>query len=239
MRYWRREIFLFSMAKFKNKYRIESNRLKGWNYANNGLYFITIVTQNRECNLGHIENNEMIKSKFGEIVNDEWYKSFEMRNELFLHEYILMPNHLHAIMELINIGDGLRTDAGTDIGTDTGMGMDTTTDIGMATVIGRDERPFVSTTPSTPSMPQRQPKSISSFIAGFKSSVNSKIDDYIDAHNLNLPKYNRNNHFFQPNYHDHIIRDNTSYQNIKNYIIENPLKWQADTFHPKNPDTDN
>lgn len=218
------------MAKFKNKYRIESNRLKGWNYANNGLYFITIVTQNRECNLGHIENNEMIKSKFGEIVNDEWYKSFEMRNELFLHEYVLMPNHIHAIVELINMGgrDGLGTD------------------IGMETDTGRDERPFVSTSSpsSSPSLsssspssspPQRQPKSISSFIAGFKSSVNSKIDDYIDAHNLNIPKYNRNNHFFQPNYHDHIIRDNTSYQNIKNYIIENPSKWQADTFHPKNP----
>ena len=47
--------------------------------------------------------------------------------------------------------------------------------------------------------PIRLPKSISSFIAGFKSSVNSKIDDYIDDNQLTIPKYNKNNHFFQPN----------------------------------------
>ncbi len=41
-------------------------------------------------------------------------------------------------------------------------------------------------------------------MAGFKSAVNTKIDDYIDENQLSIPKYNRNNHFFQPNYHDHI-----------------------------------
>ena len=44
----------------------------------------------------------------------------------------------------------------------------------------------------------RKPKSISSFIAGFKSAVNAKIDDYIDDHRLDIPKYNRDNHFFNP-----------------------------------------
>jgi REP element-mobilizing transposase RayT len=75
------------------------------------------------------------------------------------------------------------------------------------------------------------PKSISSFFGGFKSAVNSKIDDYIDEHQLNIPKYNRNNHFFQPNYHDHIIRDEQSYHRISNYIINNPAKWCDDKFY--------
>ena len=53
----------------------------------------------------------------------------------------------------------------------------------------------------------RKPKSISSFIAEYKSVINSQIDDYIDKSNSDIPKYNRNNHFFRPNYHDHIIRN--------------------------------
>jgi REP element-mobilizing transposase RayT len=77
-----------------------------WDYSDNGLYFITIVTQNRECNLGNIvEKNGHVcvqLSDFGKIVRDEWLKSFEIRNELFRDEYIIMPNHLHAILVLNN-----------------------------------------------------------------------------------------------------------------------------------------
>jgi len=55
--------------------------------------------------------------------------------------------------------------------------------------------------PQTQSQSQTQslhrlPKSISSFVGGFKSSVNSKINDFIEQYQLPIPKYNRNNHFF-------------------------------------------
>jgi REP element-mobilizing transposase RayT len=80
----------------------------------------------------------------------------------------------------------------------------------------------------------RKPKSISSFVAGFKSAINSKIDNFIDEHNLDILKYNRNNHFFQPNYHDHIIRNDSEYQRIKEYIVNNPSKWNDDKFNPTN-----
>jgi REP element-mobilizing transposase RayT len=88
--------------------------------------------------------------------------------------------------------------------------------------------------PTTPRIPPftRKPKSISSFIAGFKSAVNSKIDDYIDEHRLDIPKYNRQNHFFQPNYYDRVIRNKQGYHRIKNYIIDNPTKWLEDNFNP-------
>ncbi|MBS1647246.1 MAG: hypothetical protein JST67_07890, partial [Bacteroidetes bacterium] len=82
-----------------------------------------------------------------------------------------------------------------------------------------------------PSSFHRLPKSISSFVGGFKSAINSKMDDHIDERNLTIPKYNRNNHFFQPNYHDHIIRGNKSYERIKNYIINNPRNWDNDKFN--------
>jgi REP element-mobilizing transposase RayT len=137
-----------------------------------------------------------------------------------------MPNHLHAIVVINNdeimMGNGDGGDGGGDNGGDGGGdgGGDNVETHGRASL----PQPQLQTL-------HRLPKSISSFFGGFKSAVNSKIDDYIDEHQLNIPKYNRNNHFFQPNYHDHIIRDEQSYHRISNYIINNPAKWCDDKFY--------
>jgi putative transposase len=64
--------------RFQNKYQIQSLRMPKWDYSGNGIYFITLVTQNRECNLGQIRNGEIILSDFGKIINDEWLKSFDI-----------------------------------------------------------------------------------------------------------------------------------------------------------------
>lgn len=179
--------------KYQNKYRIKSHRMPNWDYSGTGYYFITIVTQNMVCNLGKIKNQKMILSDFGKIIEIEWHKSFKIRNELFLDEFIMMPNHLHAIIILKKnkINDSQKS-----------------------------QNQFI-----------RKPKSISSFIGGFKSAITTKIDDFIDENNLDIPKYNKNNHFFQPNYNDHIIRNNAEYHRIKNYIINNPKKWNNDKFN--------
>ncbi len=196
---------------YKNKYRIKSHRLQGWNYAGNGYYFITLVTQHRVCNLGKIKNNKIMLSGFGKIVETEWYKSFEIRRELFLDEFIIMPNHLHAIIILNKKNDIVSHDSHVETH-------------GRASLqYHQYHRPEF----------YRKPKSISSFIAGYKSAINTKIDDYIDLHNLNILKYNRKNHFFQPNYYDHIIRNNDEYWRIKNYIINNLKNWNDDTFFNK------
>lgn len=203
------------MAKYNNKYRIESNRKPNWDYSKNGLYFITIVTQNRICNLGEIKNNEMILSDFGKIVENEWFKSFEMRKELILDEFIIMPNHLHAIVEIDTVETHGRASETHGVSVETHGVLNHKTHV-------------------SASVAERLPKSIATFIGGFKSAVNSKIDDFIDENKLTIPKYNRKNHFFQPNYHDHIIKNHTSYLNIKNYIIKNPIKWEEDMFKNKN-----
>lgn len=88
--------------RYLNKYRIPSNRLRGWNYAQNGCYFITIVTNDRKQIFGKIVDGQMILNNIGEIVNAEFLKSFEMRDELYLGEYVIMPNHIHAILILDN-----------------------------------------------------------------------------------------------------------------------------------------
>lgn len=220
------------MDKFRNKYRIQSHRMPNWDYAGSGYYFITIVTQNRECNLGNIVNTSMILSDFGKIVENEWYKSFEIRSELFLDEFILMPNHLHAIIILEKIKNEKTTNMNGLHGTHgTGTHGTHVETHGRASLQSPEQSIKQSIKQSIEPIFIRKPKSISSFIAGFKSAIYSKIDDYIDENNLNIPKYNRNNHFFQPNYHDHIIRNNAEYKRIKNYIINNPLNWDKDKFY--------
>ncbi|PWD98242.1 transposase [Marinilabilia rubra] len=193
---------------FCNKYRSESHRFPGWNYAGNGMYYLTLVTQDRDCNLGHIADAKMYLSDFGEIVNTEWLKSFDIREELILDEYQIMPNHIHAIVKISKRGN---------------WPVDTH---GRAYLQDIDGRAYL----------QRLPKSISSFIGGFKAGVNSKIDDFIDEKHLRIPKYNKNNHFFQHNYHDHVIRNREEYLKIKNYIIQNPKNWDKDEFN--NPQDD-
>jgi len=225
------------MRKYKNKYRIDSHRRRGWNYNRKGLYFITIVTQNRECILGRINEGAMIPSDFGVIVNQEWYKSFRIRDELILHEYILMPNHLHAIVELRNItpietnGRSSLSEHGRSSLSEHGRSSLSEHDRSSLSEHGRSSLSEHDRPPSHPNdqqfMPKRLPKSISSFLAGFKCAVNSKIDDYIDENQLNIPKYNRKNHFFQPNYHDRIIRNKYAYHRIKKYIIDNPRNWNG------------
>lgn len=220
------------MNKFRNKYRIASHRKPGWDYSANGLYFITLVTQHRICNLGDVVDSKMKLSDFGKIVHQEWLKSFEIRAELFCDEYVIMPNHLHAIVEI-----NKPVDTHGQIVDSHDQNVDTH---GRAYQRRNEPLPQInSTEPIEPlnqkkrNMPVRLPKSISSFIAGFKSAVNTKIDDYIDLHQLNIPKYNRNNHFFQSNYHDRIIRDEMEYQRIKKYIINNPYCWKTDKLNNK------
>ena len=89
------------MALFKNKYRIESNRCPNWDYSSPGYYFITICTKNRECILGKINKFQVILSEIGKIVEEEWLKSFEIRKELECDLYVIMPNHIHAIVGII------------------------------------------------------------------------------------------------------------------------------------------
>ena len=212
------------MEKFRSKYRIRTHRKPRWDYSAGALYFVTIVTQYRECNLGVIVNNEMQLSDFGNIVKHEWLKSFTIRRELILHQYAIMPNHLHAVFEICNIHRN-----NTTIGNGNDNGEDR-----------RDTRPCVSTESraieSSDNLmikrnpPVRLPKSISSFMAGFKSAVNTKIDDYMDANQIKSLKYNRKNHFFQPNYYDHIIRNEQEYRSIKYYIANNPRNWNNDTL---------
>ena len=87
-------------SKFQNKYRIPSARWQSWDYSSEGLYFITINVVHHECLFGSIIDKEMYLSAYGQIAAEEWEKSFEIRTELFCDTFVIMPNHIHAILRI-------------------------------------------------------------------------------------------------------------------------------------------
>ena len=76
------------MALYRNKYRIASARLQGWDYSSAGWYFVTICTKGMECWLGNVNNSEMQLSTIGNIVAEEWQKTEQIRNNVTLDEYV-------------------------------------------------------------------------------------------------------------------------------------------------------
>ncbi len=86
------------MTLFQDKYRVESTRLRGWDYSSAGLYFVTICTCGRECFFGDVVDGEMRLTHICEIVVDEWQKTPAIRTNIELDEWIVMPNHLHGII---------------------------------------------------------------------------------------------------------------------------------------------
>lgn len=81
---------------FKNKYRIPSARMKGWDYSTPGWCFITICTRDKRCLFGEVIHNGVRLNHIGEIVREEWENSFQIRKELVCDTYIIMPDHIHG-----------------------------------------------------------------------------------------------------------------------------------------------
>src|SRR5690606_30965470 len=84
-----------------HKHHRRSIRLKGYDYAQEGLYFITICCQDRAHLFGHIDNGEMILNAYGKIAHAEWQNTEQIRNNCRIHEFIIMPNHIHGIIEIL------------------------------------------------------------------------------------------------------------------------------------------
>jgi putative transposase len=204
--------------KFQNKYRIPSARASWWNYASYAAYFVTICTKHRQHYFGEIVETQCIASAstdvetqcvasastdvetqcvaslqptvIGNIKKQEWLNTPSIRPDmnLELDEFIIMPNHFHAI---IWIGEN-----------------EFNRDVCICDC--RDAMHRVSTIANTNAKNATvnkfgpQSKNLSSIIRGFKSAVTT----YATTTNIAFG--------WQSRFHDHIIRDEESYQRIKN-----------------------
>lgn len=165
-----------------------SIRLNGYDYSQAGLYFVTICCANREHRFGIIENDEMILNDAGKIANEYWLEIPKHFPNAVLHEHVVMPNHIHGIVELTD-----------------------------ATTVGAEN--FLPLHPRN-EFQKMIPRSIGSIVKGFKIGVTKWFRNNTDIETV-----------WQRNYHEHIIRNEQSYQTISDYIINNPAKWKDDKFY--------
>jgi putative transposase len=84
--------------KFNDKYRIKSARLEGYDYRNEGLYYVTICTKNRTNFFGKCENGIMLLNDLGKLAEDCWLAIPTHFLNISLDEFTIMPNHIHGIV---------------------------------------------------------------------------------------------------------------------------------------------
>jgi hypothetical protein len=134
-----------------------SIRLKGHDYSRPGAYFVTIVTQDRLHLFGEVKNGKMILNEFGIIVAEEWKRSEEIRKEIIIDVFVIMPNHIHGILMINPLPDSNRFDRDKPIETNGTVGLDET--IMGADGCRRGDRPVAPTAPipHTQSIPRPPP----------------------------------------------------------------------------------
>jgi putative transposase len=214
------------MPLFKNTYQTESNRLKNWDYSSEAIYFITLVAQNRECIFGAIDEGEMILNNNGKIIETELLKSITIREHWFFHNWVIMPNHIHLLVEIKN--DNFIPFVETHCS---------------ASLPGASlQLESESHSESKPRKLSRKPNSISSFVAIFKSVTTKQINTLINNNDAKRrdalqcvstiePEQTMINTIWQSNYHDHIVRNYNSFDTIYHYIKNNPKNWNTDSIN--------
>ena len=195
-----------------------SIRFKGYDYTQAGLYFITICCQNRACLFGEIENGKMMLNDAGAIANDCWLNIPNHFPNAILHEYVIMPNHVHGIIELVGANnhspESNQHSPESKLHSPKMHLHSSKNKINNVSGIGDNRAKNVS--------PLRSPsKTVGSVVRGFKIGVTKWMRQNTDTF-----------YIWQRNYWEHIIRDDKSHENISQYIINNPTKWNNDKLNP-------
>ncbi|MEW5677166.1 transposase [Flavobacterium enshiense] len=203
------------MKKFKNKYRIDTARAKWWDYKNEGLYFITICTKNRKHLFGFVKDGEMILNEYGKIVLDCWQDLPNHYPNIVLDEFCIMPNHIHCIVGVDNSVFSDYSDYSNHSVYSVETGLKPVCTLPVCTL------PVCTLSVCTLSAKEVKIHGVFEFIRALKSFSSRKINEVRNCKGVSN---------WQERFHDHIIRNENEYNRIKNYIVNNPKKWDEDSF---------
>lgn len=192
------------MEKFKGKYRVPTARASFWDYGWNGHYFITICTKDKKHYFGKISDGKMHLSTIGEIALEIWKEIPGTFPYAKLDSFVVMPNHIHGIIEIDKNADGIPE--GNQYCSVNRIEKQSSDKLGGKGGITGHMNPMNN-------------KNLSRIIRWYKGSVT------YDARIFN-PAFE-----WHARYHDHIIRDFESYEKISNYIEMNPEKWSDDKYY--------
>lgn len=228
------------MTKYNpNIHHRRSIRLKGYDYSQAGLYFITICCQNHVHRFGTITNGEMNLNEYGQIAYDEWIKLTERFTNFELDVFQIMPNHMHGIILLTDSSVRAGFTPAPDLEEEgQPQGIDSPVGAGFtpAPDIEEEKEPAQGIDSPAPDLEKRQPQgtapttknpTISAIIGAYKSLLTNGCLKIYKSKNQTMGK------LLQRDYFEHIIRSEQDYQRISKYILNNPAKWTEDKFNVK------
>ena len=225
--------------KFQNKYRIPSARLQNWDYSSNGGYFITICTQNRVHYFGEIKDAAMQLSTIGQLAEHYWKEIPNHFPFVKLGNFVVMPNHVHGILIINKCHDN--NDIASENNDIAPENDDNTAETRLIASVQDNIAPntrFISPENDDNTSQTRLIASVRDDeinIGGFAGDKNPMFHDSISKiirwYKGRCSFEIRKSHAsfeWQSRFHDHIIRNAHSYENIQNYIRDNPKKWKED-----------
>ena len=203
-----------------------SIRLKGYDYSQAGAYFVTMVTQDRECQFGEIAEDDFRPNSAGEMIARWWQELSNKFPSVELDEYVIMPNHFHGIIVIVE-------DKGSKEGEHVGSPQlgapqpGAPRSVGADLRVGPDQGEHIgSPQPGAPQ--QRRHAPLSQIIQWFKTMT---TNEYIrGVKQCGWPQFRGK--LWQRNYYERIIRDESELALIRKYIAENPVKWALDQENP-------
>lgn len=194
-------------------------RMKGYDYSQPGLYFITICCHDKKHLFGKIIDGQMVLNNAGQIAQKCWLEIPKHFPNVILHEFVIMPNHVHGIIEFTPTVGAKYFSPDNDDDTAKHFLPDNDNDISknISTKINDNSgAKNISPLPKSPS------KTVGSVVRGFKIGVTKWMRKNTDVYDV-----------WQRNYYENIIRNAQSYQRISKYIENNPAKWKDDRFYGK------
>ena len=197
------------------KHDRRSIRLDGYDYAQPGGYFVTLCVQDRVCLFGNVVDGRMRLNRFGQVVAGRW-RWLEQRYAHVRHDaWVVMPNHLHGIVVLTG-GDANRGGNGGRRSSRGGSRTAPTTTVNKPT----PDEP----TPDEPAPAKSSKrKPLGRLIGAFKTVSTKRMNQMRDTPGERI---------WQRNFYERIVRDAREHARIRQYIRDNPRRWNADRYRP-------
>jgi len=194
--------------------------LKGYDYSREGLYFVTICVQDRVCLFGKVEDGKMVLNDFGEIAQQELLRTKEVRPNVEIDSFVVMPNHVHFIIHIISdvvgrgklhLPDYKNNDGKLYLPDDENGNIQE----------GEFDSPLQppSSVPLSV-MPHGTSQTVGAIVRGYKSAVTKQLNTLGFSGKL-----------WQRNYFERIIFRSELYDRVVNYIDNNPVMWKEDKFY--------
>jgi putative transposase len=220
------------MEKFKGKYRVESTRLKGYDYSSEGHYFITICANEMQHFFGRIINGEMHLSEIGKLAEKFWLEIPNHFPNAILNEFIIMPNHIHGIITLKERVQTSHCDVSKDntLTDKTAQSQWKISNNNNHTETAQSQWNISNNSNHTETARRDVSAGYGQNMAAIRPKPGSLpviIRSYKSVVSKHARKINPDFKWLE-RYYDRIIRDNREFQNVQNYIRNNPKNWRKD-----------